>query len=101
MSKNLSPMTETQQEQIKKLFYQSPVEPPSFKFSFNDGKYFIEVEQMYRYLEFNKPYTMLSGLLEIAKILGCENGDECHRDSSDGCETCDYGSSYLVEWCFW
>jgi hypothetical protein len=101
MSKNLSPMTEAQQEQIKKLFYQCKIEPPSFKFSFDDGKYFIEVEQMYDYIKFNEPYSMLSGLLEIAKILGCENGDESLRYSRDGCETCDYGSSYLVEWCFW
>ena len=101
MSENLSPISEAQEEQIKALFYREQWEEPTFRFSIVNDKYFIRVEQMYEYVLFKKPFTVLSGLLEIAKILGCENGDEYMRSHSDGCETCDYGSSYRVEWCFW
>jgi hypothetical protein len=102
MGENLTPITETQEEQIKALFYREQWEEPTFRFSIVNDKYFIRVEQMYEYVLFKKPFTVLSGLLEIAKILGCENGDEYMRSHSDGCETCgDYGSSYRVEWCFW
>ena len=101
MSDNLLPISESQQEQIKALFRKCRVEPPSFRFSIFQDKYCVVVEQMYDYVEFEKPYTALSGWLEVAKILGCENGDEYDRMHYDGCETCDYGSSYEVSWWFW
>ena len=102
MSKNLTPITEDQEKQIKALFYQEQwYEEPTFRFSIINNKYFIKVEQMYEYVSFKKPFTVLSGMLEIAKILGCENGDEYMRNHTRGCETCDFGSSYYVEWCFW
>ncbi len=82
--------------------WENPIKKETNRSLTNNDKYFIRVEQMYEYVLFKKPFTVLSGLLEIAKILGCENGDEYMRSHSDGCETCgDYGSSYRVEWCFW
>jgi len=102
MSEHLSPITESQQEQIKALFYQSRFQPPSFEFSIIGGnRYCVEVSQMYNYVEFVEPYSALSGWLQVAKILGCENGDEYDRMHYGGCETCDYGSSYEVTWHFW
>lgn len=104
MSKNLTPITEAQEEQIKALFYREElgIIVPTFHFRIVNNKYFIKVEQMYEYALFKKPFTVLGGLLEIVKILGCENCDEYMRSHSDGCETCGYyGSSYCVEWCFW
>jgi hypothetical protein len=51
----------------------------------------VEVEQMYSYVSFN-----LKMLLEIAEFFGTQNIND-NKWSSGGCETCDYGSSYRVE----
>lgn len=94
-------ITEEQKEQIKELFYISTVEPPTFNFDTRKGGYYVQVEQMYRYIEFKEGLSFLTGMQAICSILGVTNGDEVDRMSYGGCETCDYGSSYSIEWRFW
>lgn len=72
---------------------------PESKLWFEDGKWHLSISQMYEYVGFRSPLSMLTGMMAVAKILDCENGDEVDRYNYPGCETCDYGSSYFIEWC--
>ena len=54
-----------------------------------DG-YVIEMTKMYSYVRLN-----LSSLLTLANFFGTMNVNDS-RYHSNGCETCDYGSSYKV-----
>lgn len=56
----------------------------------------LEVSKMYDYVPMN--FYILSGLSEI---FGTKNIDVCGKHNYPGCETCDYGSSYTVEFEIW
>jgi len=58
-------------------------------------KIHIKVSQMYEYVE-----VSLSILKEISKKMKCEEID-LESYQSDGCETCDYGSSYELTFICW
>lgn len=56
------------------------------------GSNFIRLSRMYDYVKFAFPE-----LSALAELLGTKNINFGDRWHSDGCETCDYGSSYTVE----
>ena len=49
----------------------------------------ITVSQMY-----NPPHVNLDILMQLAEFLGTKNINDDERFANEGCETCDYGSSY-------
>ena len=58
----------------------------------SDGSYLLRIKQMYEYVN--------SGMIQILKLCKLfETEDVCVGNSwhSNGCETCDYGSRYVVE----
>ena len=79
-------------EDIIKLYKDTFTEEyiePDFAVEINDKT--IRVARMYEYLPFNTKF-----LFKLAEMVGTDNlnVDKYHRD---GCETCDYGSSYTME----
>lgn len=44
---------------------------------------------------------LLETLIKLCKITGKQEADDTDRGGYGGCETCDYGSSYYVEWTCW
>lgn len=55
----------------------------------------IRITRMYEYVDLT--FSMLKSLSDR---LGCEEINES-RSSSDGCETCNYGSTYTIELDCW
>lgn len=49
----------------------------------------ITVSKMYE-----SPHLNLDILMQLAEFLGTKNINDDDRFSNEGCETCDYGSSY-------
>ena len=85
----IRPISDEQLEKVKEVFKTLPdawKEPIISRTS--EG---FEVEQMYEYVTIN--FDVLS---RLAEILGTKNIDT-DLFSTEGCETCDYGSSYRVE----
>lgn len=62
----------------------------SLKVTYDGEGFTIEVAQMYCYVPLN-----LARLLRLSEFFGTTNINDS-RYSSDGCESCDYGSSYEV-----
>lgn len=93
--------TQEQHRQIKNLF--NGYGGGNFEMDLcahTDG-YRLRVNQMYEYIGFRRGISFLSGVKAIADILDCDETDEAWRQSSGGCETCDYGSDYEIVWKFW
>lgn len=93
--------TEEVIKQIQGMFGGYGGQSPDFKFQTRDDGYYIDVSQMYDYVRFTGDLSTLQAYMQIASLLGVENGDERDRWSYGGCETCDYGSKYTVELRFW
>jgi hypothetical protein len=55
-----------------------------------DGTIAIEASQMYEYI--NVTFALMK---ELAELFGTDKIDT-DQESSSGCETCDYGSDYIV-----
>ena len=102
-------------QQIKDLFSVSPIEwwtedPENwggtrdgtlFRIECQEDGYHITITQMYDYIEFKDDISSLQAMLKIAEILGCKDGTEKNRYGYSGCETCDFGSQYTLEFHFW
>jgi hypothetical protein len=76
---------------------------PDLRLSFDEEKceFRLKIVNEYNFLEF-KDMSYLRGYMEIAKILGCKDGDEIGREcTSEGCDTCGYGSVYEIDLRFW
>jgi hypothetical protein len=67
--------------------------PKSFevKISRIDDGVNIEIARMYAYV----PLTFAI-LMELAEFFGTKNIGEGYKDKWDGCESCDYGSKYML-----
>lgn len=59
-------------------------------------KYSVTLESMYEYVP-----VSLELLNTLATILDCTEISESSEDFSPGCETCDWGSSYSIEFSCW
>lgn len=92
-------ITNEQKQAIKDLFEDSY----SLEIAFETRKdgYHINLQNMYGYIRFNEGISVLRGYGEIANILQVSDGDELDRYHYDGCETCDYGSSFNISLKFW
>lgn len=69
--------------------------------SVSDEGYSVSVAAMYQAPEIEGGLSILQAMHEIAAILGCSDGCRESDIADQGCETCDYGSSYGWEWRFW
>ena len=58
----------------------------------NDNYVYVEVDKMYEYVE-----CSFTNLLKMVEFFGTDEIDMTCGSSSGGCETCDYGSSYVME----
>lgn len=69
----------------------------SFKVRVDIGKQEINIDisKMYDYINLSFQH-----LVKLSKFLGCKEISDT-RSHSDGCETCDYGSTYTVELHCW
>lgn len=92
-------ITQEQQAQIKDLFVFSNYDNVKFEFEVKSDGYYITAKREYEYVEFKD--SVLVSYVKIADILGCANGDEVDRHYTPGCETCDFGSEYIIELRFW
>lgn len=54
------------------------------------GGWDIQIERMYEYVD-----LQFKHLMDLAEFFGTKEINET-RYSSDGCETCDYGSNYEI-----
>ena len=84
------------EKQIIDLF----TKPNEFRIRTAHNGYVITVKSEYEYVSFSG-YSTLMGMMKVAELLGCNEGDEVDRWKSRGCDTCDYGSEYEVSWRFW
>lgn len=75
-------------------------EEVTFEFQTKKDGYYIKVSKMYDYVSFVNG-SVLQSYIKIAQLLNVQDGDEINRIYREGCETCDYGSSYIVELKFW
>ena len=84
------PSVESVQDFITDLIDAKSYEKPEVTVSLHDNVYSIHIKQMYEYVAVN--FRFLSAISQYF------NTDNIHdeRYSRDGCETCDYGSSYEV-----
>ena len=92
-------ITDEQKQAIKDLFDCGYDLEITFA-TMQDG-YYIDLENMYDYIEFKAGLSVLRGYGEIAGILHVSDGDELDRYYYRGCETCDFGSRYRVRLKFW
>jgi len=97
--KTYSKPTEEQIEAIKKVFWLG--ERGTFSIQTRDDGYHITVRGGSDYVSFHGSYSTLTAYLEIAKILGVNQGAETGRDDVDGCDTCGYGGYYETDLRFW
>lgn len=72
----------------------SPRTTSNFKVKRRDTQegYVLEVSQMYGYVPCG-----IDQILGLCKLFETEDVSVAGQEHSDGCETCDYGSSYSVE----
>ena len=84
------------ENQIRNMF----TEHDEFTFRARDDGYHITVKGEDGYISFSG-YSTLMGIMKIAELLECNEGDESDRWQSEGCPTCDYGAKYEVSWKFW
>lgn len=89
-------ITPEQESAIRDLFYE--YSDADFVFKTTEDGYRVNISQMYNYVSFVH-LSYLQGLSKMAEILNCSDGDE-NKYSYGGCPTCDYGSSYTVEYKF-
>lgn len=66
-----------------------------------DNKVYITVADMYDPPRFIRPFSFLTGMMEIAKLCGKTELTIEDTISEGGCETCDFGSSYGYEFVAW
>ena len=97
-------LTEERISSIKtKLFAEFPMlkdsDTTTIKETTRNGEEALEIEcsEMYSYVDLGEKY---SELRKLADLVGCKeiNTD---RWSSEGCETCSYGSSYDTTFTCW
>lgn len=82
---------EENHEYISRSFYVMVKKNPTGRV-----KYSVKLESMYSYVP-----VSLSLLNVLASILDCKDVEEKEKYSSAGCETCDFGSSYEIEFYCW
>lgn len=65
------------------------LQPPEVKVTVYPERVDIKLDMMYE-----SPRLNLQLLMELAEFFGTKNINDDDRFSYNGCETCDYGSSY-------
>lgn len=78
-------------EVIKGDSYEKPTVKVVVPYGTQGGCLDIVIAQMYEYVKMGFPT-----LQAISDILGTEKIDIYSQESSGGCDTCDYGSSYEI-----